>query len=151
MLHARNYYKLWGYSSSELNRKPFLHSWNLYILLGEDHHAWFGFLELTNTPNSPLSDHLIATLRRKGQVTGLIKVWTMSLWAELTLLLGQNISLTVQQIFCSHIIQAWRNLCCYRGNPVTHGHEFEKTSRDSGGQRSLACCSPWSHRESDMT
>ena len=23
------------------------------------------------------------------------------------------------------------------------GHEFEQISRDSGGQRSLACCSPW--------
>ena len=23
------------------------------------------------------------------------------------------------------------------------GHEFEQTLGDSGGQRSLACCSPW--------
>ena len=26
------------------------------------------------------------------------------------------------------------------------GHEFEETLEDSGGQRSLGCCSPWSHR-----
>ena len=26
------------------------------------------------------------------------------------------------------------------------GHEFEQTPGDSGGQRSLACCSPWGHR-----
>ena len=30
-------------------------------------------------------------------------------------------------------------------------HEFEKTPGDSGGQRSLACCSPWGCKESDMT
>ena len=26
------------------------------------------------------------------------------------------------------------------------GHEFEQTSRDSEGQGSLVCCSPWGHR-----
>ena len=30
-------------------------------------------------------------------------------------------------------------------------HEFEQTRGDSGGQRSLVCCSPWGHKESDMT
>ena len=32
-----------------------------------------------------------------------------------------------------------------------NGHEFEQTPGDSGGQRSLACCSPWSYKESNMT
>ena len=32
-----------------------------------------------------------------------------------------------------------------------NGHEFEQTSRDSAGQRSLACCSPWGRKESDTT
>ena len=32
-----------------------------------------------------------------------------------------------------------------------NGHEFEQTLRDSGGQRSLACSSPWSWKELDMT
>jgi len=32
-----------------------------------------------------------------------------------------------------------------------YGHEFEQTVGDSGEQRSLACCSPWGHKESDMT
>ena len=32
-----------------------------------------------------------------------------------------------------------------------NGHEFELTQRDSGGQRTLACCSPWGHRELDTT
>ena len=27
--------------------------------------------------------------------------------------------------------------------------EFEQTLGDNGGQGSLACCSPWSHNESD--
>ena len=32
-----------------------------------------------------------------------------------------------------------------------NGHEFEQTLGDSEGQGSLACCSPWGHKESDMT
>ena len=30
-------------------------------------------------------------------------------------------------------------------------HEFEQTWRESEGQRSLVCCSPWCHKESDTT
>ena len=32
-----------------------------------------------------------------------------------------------------------------------NGHEFEQTPGDGKGQGSLACCSPWGHKESDMT
>ena len=32
-----------------------------------------------------------------------------------------------------------------------NGHEFEQTLGDSEGQGSLVCCSPWDHKESDMT
>ena len=32
-----------------------------------------------------------------------------------------------------------------------NGHEFEKVPGDGEGQGSLACCSPWGHKESDMT
>ena len=32
-----------------------------------------------------------------------------------------------------------------------NGYEFEQTLGDSGEQRSLACCSPWGSKESDMT
>ena len=33
-----------------------------------------------------------------------------------------------------------------------HQHnEFEQTWRNSEGQGSLACCSPWGHKESDTT
>ena len=28
-----------------------------------------------------------------------------------------------------------------------NGHEFEQTPGDSGGQRSLQCCSPWDHKD----
>ena len=31
------------------------------------------------------------------------------------------------------------------------GHEFEQTLEDSEGQTSLACCSPWCHKELDTT
>ena len=32
-----------------------------------------------------------------------------------------------------------------------NGHEFEQTLGDNRGQRSLVCCSPWGHKEWDMT
>ena len=32
-----------------------------------------------------------------------------------------------------------------------NGHEFEQSVGDSEGQGSLACCSPWGRKESDMT
>ena len=32
---------------------------------------------------------------------------------------------------------------CHRFN----SHEFEQTPRDGEGQGSLACCSPWVHKE----
>ena len=32
-----------------------------------------------------------------------------------------------------------------------NGHEPEQTPGDSEGQGSLACCSPWGCKESDMT
>ena len=31
------------------------------------------------------------------------------------------------------------------------GHEFEQVQRVGDGQGSLVCCSPWGHKESDMT
>ena len=31
------------------------------------------------------------------------------------------------------------------------GHEFEQAPGAGDGQRSLACCSPWGHKESDRT
>ena len=36
-------------------------------------------------------------------------------------------------------------------NRQLNGHEFEQTLGDSEGQGILVCCSPWSHKESDMT
>ena len=32
-----------------------------------------------------------------------------------------------------------------------NGHEFKQTLGDNEGQGSLACCSPWGHKESDTT
>ena len=31
------------------------------------------------------------------------------------------------------------------------GHEFEQALRVGDGQIRLVCCSPWGHKESDMT
>ena len=35
-------------------------------------------------------------------------------------------------------------------HPLLNGREFEQTPGDSEGQGSLACCSPWGCKESDM-
>ena len=32
-----------------------------------------------------------------------------------------------------------------------NGHEFEQVLGVGDGHRSLACCSPWGHKELDMT
>ena len=32
-----------------------------------------------------------------------------------------------------------------------NGHESEQTPRVGAGQGGLVCCSPWGHKESDMT
>ena len=37
------------------------------------------------------------------------------------------------------------------GSHQLSGHEFEQTLGDSEGQASLACCSPWDRKESDIT
>ena len=34
---------------------------------------------------------------------------------------------------------------------LLHGHEFEQAPGVGDGQGSLACCSPWGRKESDMT
>ena len=36
-------------------------------------------------------------------------------------------------------------------NHQLKGHEFEQTLGIGDGQGSLACCSSWGHKESDMT
>jgi len=37
------------------------------------------------------------------------------------------------------------------GHHRLDGHEFEEALGDGEGQGSLVCCSPWGHKESDMT
>ena len=36
-------------------------------------------------------------------------------------------------------------------HPQLDGHEFEQAPGDGEGQGSLACCSPWGLKQSDMT
>ena len=36
-------------------------------------------------------------------------------------------------------------------HPWINGHKFKQTLGDSEGQRSLACCNPWGHKESGTT
>ena len=37
------------------------------------------------------------------------------------------------------------------GHHQLSGHEFEQAPGNDEGQGSLACCSPWGHKKSDMT
>ena len=37
------------------------------------------------------------------------------------------------------------------GIDIYSGHEFEQAVGDGEGQGSLKCCSPWGHKESDIT
>ena len=37
---------------------------------------------------------------------------------------------------------------CHHG---LNGHELEQAPEGGEAQRSLGCCSPWGHKESDMT
>ena len=39
----------------------------------------------------------------------------------------------------------------FRWHHRLNGHELEQTPGDGEGQRSLVCCSSWSHKELDMT
>ena len=43
--------------------------------------------------------------------------------------------------------RGWASWMAYR----LSGREFEQTPGESGGQRSLVCCSPWGHKELDTT
>ena len=36
-------------------------------------------------------------------------------------------------------------------HPRLNGHEFEQAPGDNEGKGSLVCCSPWGHKESDIT
>ena len=38
-----------------------------------------------------------------------------------------------------------------RSHDQLGGQEFEQTPRDGKGQGSLVCCSPWGHKELDLT
>ena len=37
------------------------------------------------------------------------------------------------------------------GHHQFNEHEFEEAPGDGEDQRSLVCCSPWGHKDSDMT
>ena len=54
---------------------------------------------------------------------------------------------------CSLLLPAGKHVSIYKtaqgyGLRYDLWHEFEQTPGDSGGQRNLACCSPWGHKES---
>ena len=43
--------------------------------------------------------------------------------------------------------RGWQRIRCL--DSITDSMEFEQTLGDSGGQRSVVCCSPWDGKESD--
>ena len=61
---------------------------------------------------------------------------------------------------CRFSLYAWWSLVICDKEPPRYpqwrhhqlnGHEFEQAPGVSDGQESLACCSPWGHKESDTT
>ena len=47
--------------------------------------------------------------------------------------------------------QIWARSTTVGWHHCLNGSEFEQTPGDGEAQGSLACCSPWSHKEPDMT
>ena len=47
--------------------------------------------------------------------------------------------------------RGWQRMRWLDGITNSKGHEFKQALEDSEGQGHLACCSPWGHKESDMT
>ena len=60
---------------------------------------------------------------------------------EKTLMLGKTESIRRKEVAEDEMVRQYHQL---------NGHEFEQTPRDSEGQGSLVCCSPWGCKESDM-
>ena len=58
-----------------------------------------------------------------------------------TLMLGKTEGRRMMGVMTENELVGWY----HRFN----GHEFEQTLGDGEGQRSLACCSSWGHKESD--
>ena len=48
-------------------------------------------------------------------------------------------------------VKSWQRMRWFGWHHWLNGHEFEQAPGVGDGQKSLACCSPWSHKESDMT
>ena len=47
--------------------------------------------------------------------------------------------------------RGWQRMRWIDSVTDSNEHEFEQTLADSERQESLACCSPWGHKESDTT
>ena len=62
-----------------------------------------------------------------------------------------NVCYHFSTAYCVRIISELEEKGVVGWHHWLNGHEFEKTQGDSDGQRSLVCCSPWGHKESDMT
>ena len=45
--------------------------------------------------------------------------------------------------------RVWQRMRWLNWHHWINGHEFEKATGDGDGEGSLACCSPWGHKESD--
>ena len=61
---------------------------------------------------------------------------------EKTLMLGKTETIRRKEVAEDEMVRQYHQL---------NGHEFEQTPRDSEGHGSLAHCSLWGHKESDMT
>ena len=122
--------------------------------------------------------HVLAVLTVLYPVTGCCSPWcrgesdtterwtVITLWvkeAEQILITGEKSIIIISVCICwswssdslatwCKELTHWKRPWCWVGwRQWLKGHEFEQTLGDSKGQGSLACCSPWDHKELDIT
>ena len=140
------YSQCYGFSSSHVQM------WELLIEKAEHWRRCFRIVVLEKT----LENHLIKPLNHKGNqpwiFTGrtFAEVETLILWPPdaNSQLIGKDPD-AGKEWRQKEIGEAEDERIEWHHQP--NGHEFEQTLKDSGGQRSLVCCSPWGCKESDMT
>ena len=114
----------------------------------------FWTVVLEETPDSPLDSKEIKPVNPKGNQSWIfteelmlkLQYFGHLMWRadslEKTLMLGKIECRRIGGTTEDEMVEWHHRL---------YGHDFEQTLGDSEGQGSLACCSPWARKESDIT
>ena len=116
---------------------------------------WFQIVVLEKTLESPLDSKEIKPVNPKGNQLWMFtertdgKVESLILWPPVKSWLtgrdpdtGKDWGQEEKRVTEEEMVGQHHQLI---------GHEFELTLEDSEGQGSLMCCSPWGHKESEIT